>query len=514
MNRLVACLAVVPFSLVCAGDPPMSRLARLGGDGRLVYAPWNEQGDRLPDFSTCGYRGGLISIPDVPVVRTLTPQEGDNRERIQQALDELAALPLVDGFRGALLLRRGRYPVEGTLRITAAGMVLRGEGDGEDGTVLVATQRKQHNLVAIGGSGSPREVAGTRTKVVGDHVPVGSATLRVEDAAAFSVGDQVIVLRPSTAEWISALAMDRIKEHKGLRQWKAGEYDLRFQRIVVAVRGQELELDAPLVCALDETFGGGFVYRYTWPERIENVGVENLRGESEFDEAKADPKRQGEYVDEDHGWVFLAFGAVRDGWVRQVTSRHFGYSCVGIGSSASRITVQQSACLDPVSQIAGGRRYSFAISGQLNLVRDCRTRGGRHDFVMHARVAGPNVFLDCRAEKAYADSGPHHRWATGTLYDNVVVEGNSLNVQDRQWSGTGHGWAGANMVFWNCTARFFRCQQPPTAQNLGIGCQGSLVKGDYVKDHPDGWWESPGVPVAPRSLYEQQLAERREQAGR
>lgn len=504
--------SLLPFALLAlplAAEPGTSRLVRLGEEGRLVYAPWNERGDRIPDFSTCGYRGGLVPLPEVAAKRVLEPVPGDNRERIQQALDELAALPLEDGFRGALLLKRGRYAVEGTLRLNASGIVLRGEGDGEDGTVLVATQRKQHNLIALGGGGRRQEVADSRVAVADAYVPVGASTLRVVDASGFTPGAPVIVHRPATAEWIAAIGMDRISEqHEKVTQWAPGSYDLRFERVVVGIKDNELELDAPLACALDEAFGGGTVYRYTWAERIENVAVENLRGESEFDRAKADPKREGEFVDEDHGWNFISVGAVRDGWVRQVTARYFGYSCVNILSPASRFTVRDSACLDPVSQITGGRRYSFAVAGQLNLVQNCRTRGGRHDFVMHARVPGPNVFVDCHAEKAYSDSGPHHRWATGTLYDNVVVEGHSLNVQDRQWSGSGHGWAGANMVFWNCTAKSFRIQQPPTAQNFGIGCQGPLEKGNWVKDHPDGWWESPGVPVNPRSLYLQQFAER------
>ena len=497
------------LTFLAAATQPTSKLAWIGPDGHLQYAPWNERGDRLPDFSTCGYRGGLVPFPAVPVKQTLEPAEGDNRERIQAALDELAALPLVDGVRGALLLKQGRYAIEGSIRLAASGIVLRGEGDGDDGTVLVATQRKQHSLVVVGGGGSPKEVAGSRTNVTDAYVPVGAMSVHVADASSFKVGDSIIVHRPSTAEWLHALKMDQIKDHGAkLVQWAPGSYDLRFQRVVVAVRGAEVEFDAPLTCALDAQYGGGFIYQYTWPERIENVGIENLRGESEFDHDTADKNRKGEFTDEEHGWNFISCGAVRDGWVSRVTARWFGYSCVNIGSAASRLTVRDCACLDPVSQISGGRRYSFAIDGQLNLVRDCRTRGGRHDFVMHARVPGPNVFVDCHAEKAYSDSGPHHRWSTGTLYDNVVVEGNSLNVQDRQWSGTGHGWAGANMVFWNCTARDFRCQQPPTAQNFGIGCLGPLVKGNYVKDHPDGWWESPGEPVTPRSLYAQQVVDR------
>ena len=65
------------------------------------------------------------------------------------------------------------------------------------------------------------------------------------------------------------------------------------------------------------------------------------------------------------------------------------------------MTVQDSQCLDPVSQITGGRRYSFPIHGQLSLVQRCYTRRGRHDYVLHARVPGPNVFLDCTADIAH-----------------------------------------------------------------------------------------------------------------
>ena len=181
-----------------------------------------------------------------------------------------------------------------------------------------------------------------------------------------------------------------------------------------------------------------------------------------------------------------------------MTAVHFGYSCVNIVSSGKRITVQDCACIDPVSLIKGGRRYSFALDGQECLVQRCYTRGGRHDYVMHARARGPNVFLDCVADRTYSDSGPHHRWATGTLYDNLAC--GHLNVQWRGWSGTGHGWAGANMVFWNCRASHIDCQKPPTANNYCIGCTGRIRESGHIA--------SRGKPVTPRSLYLRQLVER------
>jgi hypothetical protein len=154
-----------------------------------------------------------------------------------------------------------------------------------------------------------------------------------------------------------------------------------------------------------------------------------------------------------------------------------------------------------VSQITGGRRYSFNINGgQLILVQRCHARNGRHDFVTGAKVAGPNVYLDCTAEKTHSDAGPHHRWAVGVLYDNVSTDGD-LNVQNRGNMGTGHGWAGANHVFWNCEARKIICQRPPTANNWAIGCLTEKHAGD-------GTWESIGIPALPGSLYRAQLAER------
>lgn len=167
--------------------------------------------------------------------------------------------------------------------------------------------------------------------------------------------------------------------------------------------------------------------------------------------------------------------------------------------------------IDPISQITGSRRYSFNVDGELNLVRDAYARRGRHDFVNGSLTAGPNVFVDSRAEIAYADTGPHHRWSAGTLFDNINVSGNQINVQNRGNSGTGHGWAGANMVVWNSTASGgYIVQNPPTAQNWLIGSTGPIRSGTmYVGPRPTPTApDSHGIPVEPRSLYYAQLQER------
>src|ERR1700744_4537803 len=118
-------------------EPPPPVAAARGG--RLVYGP-DTRGDRIPDFSYSGYKGGDAPIPDVPIRVTVPLKDGDATVRIQAALDYVGTLPAdAQGIRGAVLLEKGIYAVAGSLLIRHSGVVLRGSGMGEDGTTLLAT---------------------------------------------------------------------------------------------------------------------------------------------------------------------------------------------------------------------------------------------------------------------------------------------------------------------------------------------------------------------------------------
>src|SRR4029079_18134553 len=85
-------------------------------------------------------------------------------------------------------------------------------------------------------------------------------------------------------------------------------------------------------------------------------------------------------------------------------------------------------------------------------------------------------------------------------FDQTTIVGNDLQAYNRGNSGTGHGWAGANYVFWNCSARNLEIDNPPTAQNWAIGCIGTKSS--------NGTFESLGTKVTPTSLYQKQLWDR------
>jgi len=469
-------------------------------NGKLTYSP-DEKGNIIPDFSHVGYHRGDKEIPSVAVVKTISAApKGDSQRLIQKAIDEVSEMAVdKQGFRGAILLKKGIYLIPGSLKISAGGIVLRGEGDNENGTVVIASGKGQRKLLSISGSGRRSEIQGTRTPISDSYVPVGTFSFNIDNASKYKVGDQIVVYRPGTGKWIKDLKMDQIVERPGTKQWQSDGYELNFERTITKIEGNKLYLDNPIVMAMEEKYGGGVVYKYDFEGRIAEVGIENILFKSDY---------QTE-TDEDHGWVAVDFGNVENCWARNITSKYFGNSCINIGGSGKFITVTDSKCLDAKSVITGGRRYSFSVNGQMNLVKNCESTEARHDYVTGSKVCGPNVFFNCTTRNAHADIGPHHRWATGTLYDNIDTDG-QINVQDRGNMGSGHGWSGANQVIWNCKAKEAAVQNPwSSAKNYCIGLTGNKYPGHF-KDRPEGEWEGLNKPgLQPASLYQAQLKNRK-----
>ena len=508
MRTAVAAILVLasvwPVSAQGVGAPGVSRLVYAGPDGKLVYAA-DAQGNTVPDFSTCGYMGGGVSLPEAAVKATVEPVAGDAGARIQAAIDGVAKLPPdARGLRGAVLLRRGEYRVAGTITIGESGIVLRGQGSGKDGTVLIATGTRPRTLLLVKGGGGATASVGPR--ITDAYVPVGAKAFRVAAVAGLHVGDTVIVRRTGNAAWIHFIGMDRIPERPGnpnsTVQWKP--FNLDLDRVITGIEGDRVSVDAPIVCAIEDRWGGGEVLPYTDGDRIRQVGVEGLRCVSEFAPGvKANDGGKEYAADEQHCDTFVGFDDVVNAWARDLAGLHLVGSCVHLNKGAKWVTVQDCRCEAMVSVLTGERRNAFRVEGQQCLVQRCFADTARHAFVVGARVCGPNVFLDCRATHNHATSEPHHRWSVGGLYDNVSA---AMAIQDRSWMGSGHGWSGANYVTWNCTGNLV-CQSPPTAQNWAIGFVGKQTRPAF-KGRPDGIWDSIGQHVTPRSLYLKQLEDR------
>ncbi|ORX81151.1 hypothetical protein K493DRAFT_412037 [Basidiobolus meristosporus CBS 931.73] len=490
------------------------------------------EGNQIPDFSHAGYRGGGVPLPSVPVVKVLYPhpKNADDTLRIQAAINAVGSLPLGrDGIRGAILLKAGTYRVSGTLILGKEGVVLRGEGCGENPahqtfsgnltrdsktTTIIATGTKLRPLIKIVGPHLPpyRKLSNSgKVRLVTDPpVPIGATEFHVEWSASYKhmeVGQTIIIHRPSPSNWIHDIGMDRMPtrgDGKRVRQWQSGRFDFVFERRIVAIdrSTRKITIDVPLLMSLDARYGGGDFVRINEPRRIGEIGVENLQLVSEYVQGQ-------ENSDENHATDAIRIeGGVENVWISDIVSKHFVHGCVNIRPNVRYVTVQDSADLDPVSLITGARRYSFQVDGQRSLFLRTYSRKSRHAFSTGSRVQGPNVFSYAVGVDQYADIGPHNHFGIGTLYDNVKTDG-KISVENRGSAGSGQGWAGVTQVLWNCEARQLILTRPAlSANNWAIGCIGRKIMSKNAG--VDGVWESFGHKVEEiPSLYLKQLINRK-----
>ena len=465
-------------------------------NGKLVYQS-DEKGNRIPDFSGVGYKNSEVEIPQVPVVKTVNAVAGDNYTNVQNAINEVAAMPLqANGLRGAILFKSGTYAMSKSVNVTASGIVLRGEGIT---TNFRATGTTQYTLVNLKGASSKSEISSSQKKITDTFVPIGTKTVTVESGHSFAVGNWVHIRREPNDAWIHMLGMDNLTSYDpAMTNWTASAYKMSYERQIKAVQGHVLILDAPVMDPIDPVYANGYVVKFS-SARIQNCAVENMKMSSTYTSS----------TDENHGWNAIFIDKAQNCWVKDVVATDFGYSCVNIGEDAAFVTVDNCSMLDPVSIIDGGRRYSFNVDGQRCLVKNCTTRHGRHDYVNGSRTPGPSVFYNCKATLQHSDIGPHHRWSTGILFDNVDGDG-QLRVQDRLTYGTGHGWAGAQIMLWNCEAKDIVVQDPPSYHcNRAIGCIGPITNVGSLITHPPALVESKNIHITEiPSLFLAQLNER------
>jgi len=633
--------------------PALAPLVSIGADGKLAYKPYSDKGDRIIDYSTSGYKRSEEPIPVIPVVETLKPLTGETKvegnmqypvgpdsfEAIQAALDKVASMaPGDDGFRGAVLLKKGIWHVSRGL-LVPSGVVLRGEGDGEDGTVLIFTMPDGNGTgIQVGGgegtsTKTPTPVTGIlrqdqdnpdeqsfiltmddgtqlplsepkfkhdfklvdfvgnrvtvtlplitttqgnvssyrlkhnmpytiekvadgqavpqldpnfphpakavekpvmpESRIADAYVPTGATQLTLEDASAFRAGDTVNILKTTNEMWIEVLGVgERLRHIRGGKQgaykkpWRPNSYS--HLRRITAVNSNTITLDGMLPQSIAAEHGGGTV-RKVIPTEDTLCGVESIRIVSNYDKTQKSGSKSANYGNLKNGVGVSAM----DGWVRDCTVLHVWFAAVNI-SGARYITARDCQSLQPVGAKRGGKRYSFSISGGNNiLIYRCFAEDGRHDYVLGARSAGPFAFVECTAVRG-GQSEPHHRWSTGPLYDNVITKDGTLAAINRGDSGSGHGWAAANAMFWNCDAKSIVVMDPETAgeNNFAIGYRGTYDPETgpkalrYANDRA-GYWgtpqegkyyghalmgsghiESPDKPVEPESLFKQQLIDR------
>ena len=445
------------------------------------------------DYSYCGYRCSKQPIPSVKVATYIQPTGQDDAAVIQSAIDWVSQQKpdKQTGVRGAVLLGEGTFTLSEPLRIHTSGVVLRGSG--RDKTVLRKTGYDRGATIYIEGT---HEILAKDTFDISDVKP-GSLTISIANSQKLTAKSRITICRPSTQEWIDYLDCASFGGGKrmGYWAWHPGDIDLQWNRMIEAVDGNQMTLNAPITCSIEQRWGGAKAIVYENKGMITECGVENLSLESDYDHARP--------LDEDHCWDGVYVAEAENCWVRMVNFRHFAGSAVVIQKSAQQITVEDCQSLQPVSEIGGYRRRTFLTFGEMTLFQRCYSEHGINDFAVGHTAAGPNAFVQCESFESFGPSGAISSWAPGILFDIVNIDGNDIVFKNWELEKFGAGWSTANSTMWQSTASGLFCYSPDSLnRNISHGCWGQIQgNGEYTQMNEH---------VGPYSLFQSQLEKRLE----
>lgn len=528
MRILLWPVALVIFAVAPLARCQESQWVHYGQSGRLIYQ-MDHRGDRLLDYSNVGYQGGapiplVESIVDASRFVHVAPVVGDNRAQLQAAINQVASMPLnAAGYRGVVQLAAGRYDISNTLEIGASGVILRGVGNGSNtttNTVLRSTSTNQIDLIQVGNFvqyANDLFRSGSAISIVDQVVPAGTTSFRVASTTGFKVGDWINVKREPTQAWFDSVAShftppDPSGENY---EWNTSEnrYTFQHERQITRIEGDRVFIHTPLSHSIDP-LSNGTIEHYT-DRRVSHVGIAQIRGDSVFNANETgvyDGRVQ--FDDENHASTFIRFQHAEDSWAQDITGEHLIDSTVAISGPSRHITVERGEFVSPVSVVTGGQRYAFNMNGgQLNLMRDLKVDSARRAFINNSTFngfnRGPNVFFNGVSTNTFVRSGPHARYSTGALYDNLADD--SGFEARRAESSSGHGWRGGHTVIWNSESPIFQIADPPGARNFLIGATGSITPSNSASATVDSFgtrisFNDPENPLD--SLYVAQVLER------
>jgi len=474
----------------------------VGSDGHLHYRT-DSQGNRIMDFSWAGYKGGGVSLPVVPVQRTLNPSGGDDTSAIQSAINAVSALaPDGNGFRGALLLGPGTFHISGQLNINASGVVLRGSGSGSGGTTINMTGSSGFRAISVAGSGSPS--TSNTVNITDSYVPSGTNTVHVSSTSGFNVGDNVVINRVVTQAWIDFMGMNTLTRNGAPQTWLSPGNTFHTYRVVSAVSSNTITVDAPITDSFDSAFLGtpaGTISKYTWTTRISQDGVEHLRILAPI----------GTTV-----YSAVLMDNIIDAWIQDVVGQET-QNAFDVNINAKQVTVDRVINNVSTTQTRSAGTADFSVTGTQVFVNQCQSNGtGDWPLVTSAMGTGPAAALNFTSTQA-AGISPHQRWYTGLLADSASIpnapsQTPGIGFRDRGNAGSGQGWTVGWAVAWNVNTPFLLVQEPPGADNWCIGCVGTEISASEPGGNgtllPNGIFESTGTHVTPASLYLAQLCDR------
>src|SRR5690606_31388730 len=138
-----------------------------------------------------------------------------------------------------------------------------------------------------------------------DFVKVAATSFEIIDNPGFNVGDTITVIKTTNDNWIDELNMRQFG-------WTTEQYQIGRNRVISNIQGNMISLNIPMDDQIKGSEGGGMIIKISYPHRISNSGIENIRFESSYTNDE----------DEMHVWNAVHLIGVQNCWVRNVTGMY------------------------------------------------------------------------------------------------------------------------------------------------------------------------------------------------
>ncbi len=516
------------------------------------------EGRFLHDFSYAGYRRGEQKPPygQGTVKATVDAALGNGTTNatagIQAAIDDVCdqgggvvALPA-----GTYLLKLPSADAGQALSISCSKLVLRGEGP--DKTRLLfddAARSRDKSVIALRApAGSIFDAAGTTTFALAEGVTKPTRKVKLSAAPTFAVGDYIVVRNDNSNAFRAEHRMNAASTGEG-DFWAAASFrGIVYPRRVVAIVGNEVELDAPTRYPLKTRDNAR---AYALPTFIEESGIESLAIGMVQSTGSGTNGTEASH-DEDYNTVMGSIGYLvhaskavnvdraHDSWLYDVDSfvpsknEASGVEVltngIFIGQSAFRITVESCDLGRAQYRGGGGNGYLFHVQGNDNLFENDSATNARHGFIFNQAVSG-NVFYGGKLVSSRLSDDSHRFLAHANLYEGIELNSAWLQAVNRGTTSTGGGFTATEHVFWNLNVT----KNHGSAQGCAVesaqfgwgyavgtraaaGAQAKLCADSFSNNYwatldlgtPDDFVEGEGMGASlfPQSLYVSQLAAR------
>jgi hypothetical protein len=378
----------------------------------------NKNKSILPDFSYAGYQYGEKEIPSPATAFSIADYgvvpdtEVDMTAAIQKAIDDVGSKG-----GGVLLFPKGRYAINTDpenpdyLRVNYSNIVLRGEGSGNDGSVLCSYNRlllDNKPWLSPGIIHTGEHLWGNTAFMTPDDLTLvsritlsaskGDKLISLQDTSKLKAGDVILLCMKNTDDE-GTLIHKLLSPHDIDESWENAYLAGRnrhasYQWLVevdTVVNSEQILLKQPLRIDIETKFDP-FVCQL---DMLRNVGIENMRISSTWDGGGYTHHKNKEV---DYGWTGIVMHRVSHGWVKDVVIEH----------------------LTQGIQLRNSRNVT---------VKDCEIVGhpGHYGLKCYS-MACDNLLEDIRIDNHRTHGLGLEGLTQGNVYRNIVLEGEGTDI--------------------------------------------------------------------------------------